>query len=234
VLCQRRSRPRPAVGRLRRAYPLVAPQAIPHRCGSSQQLAKPGGAGMAGIGRPGYLDADVAARDLDLQIRSRMLLYIDRNERSTCRVASRRRTIGDGSELTAMAPLTSLAIASPTAASVWPVDSTTQRRSKLALMPCAIATRDIDTPSPRHCATSSALNSLVYRRRPRPGSNRDEGIVFTCPPKNRWERASFTPSRESRVGWLDSYGSLAVGACPSPEVQHLFTSGQPTFRCKHQ
>ena len=30
--------------------------------------------------------------------------------------------------------------------------------------------------------------------------------MFTCPPKNRWERASFTPCEESRVGWLDGYG----------------------------
>jgi hypothetical protein len=96
--------------------------------------------------------------------------------------------------------------------SAWPVDSTTQRRSKLALMPCAIATRAMDTPRPRHCATSSALNSFEYRRRARPGSNRDAGIVFTYPPKFEWTRASFTPRPESRVACPDAYFAAVIVA----------------------
>ena len=52
---------------------------------------------------------------------------------------------------------------------------------------------------PRHCATSSALNSLVYRSRARPGSISDGGIVFTCPPKIRGHEHPLLPAQNH--GW---------------------------------
>jgi hypothetical protein len=68
--------------------------------------------------------------------------------------------------------------------------STTQRRTKLALTPLANATEAIDTPGLQQAETTWALNSGLCRRRRRRPSSVGVGIVFTCPPKVKWTRAS--------------------------------------------
>src|ERR1700679_2217378 len=56
------------------------------------------------------------------------------------------------------------------------------RRSKLAFSLCISAIAATDTPGPWQAATTSALNSSVYRRRLRRPKGASWSIVFTCPP----------------------------------------------------
>jgi hypothetical protein len=55
----------------------------------------------------------------------------------------------------------------------------TQRRRRLALMPCDIATAAIETPGCRLAATTCALNSSLWRRRCRPAIA-TPWLVSTC------------------------------------------------------
>ena len=57
-----------------------------------------------------------------------------------------------------------------------------QRRSKLAFSLCINAIAATDTPGRWQAATTSALNSSVYRRRLRRPKGASWSIVFTCPP----------------------------------------------------
>lgn len=149
---RRPSRRGPWPPQCQHACPATRPRATPCQCGSTQQFTQPTRARVGGAGRPRHGD------------RSRTPLHFDAN-RCQCGAGFDATGIGTGIQ-PECAGIGASSVGCATAVDA--CDISTQRRSRLALMPLAIATAAIDTPACLLASTTRALNTSLWIRRRRP------------------------------------------------------------------